>query len=157
MQIKQALQAVSAGEGEAWWWFGVLAEVKATAATTDGQFTVIEVTVAPGYEGVRHVHHNEDEAFWILEGDVTLEIGDEVIEAHAGDYAFGPRDIPHSFSVRESGARMLFIFTPGGFEELVRATGVPAASRTLPPPPDGPPDFESLKKIVARYGAEILM
>lgn len=159
MQANHALQvaAVTAGDGEAWWWFGALAEIKATAATTNGQFTVIEVTNGPGYEAVRHVHHNEDEAFWILEGDVTLDIGGKVIEAHAGDYAFGPRDIPHSFKVGESGARMLFILTPGGFEELVPATGVPAASRTLPSPPDGPPDIEALQKIVARYGGEILV
>lgn len=159
METPQALKvaAVAKGGGEARWWFGGLAEIKASAATTGGQFTIVEVTNGPSYEGRRHVHHNEDEAFWVLEGDVRLDIGGQIIEAHAGDYAFGPRDIPHSYKVGESGSRMLFILTPGGFEDLVMATSVPAPSRTLPPPPDAPPDFAAMQAIVARYGGEILV
>src|SRR3712207_7025330 len=76
----------------------------------------------------------EDEAFWILDGDVTIEVGDTIIEAHAGDYAFGPRGIPHRYTVGDAGCRMLFILTPGGFEGLVVGMSEPAASRTLPPP-----------------------
>src|SRR5690349_2800182 len=88
--INQAQEAVAvrAGEGEARWWFGQLAEIKATAADTGGQFTIVEVTCAPGFEAPLHVHHREDEAFWILDGDVTLYVGDETIKASAGDYAF---------------------------------------------------------------------
>src|ERR1700737_1561286 len=126
--------AVRSGEGEARWWLGQLAEIKATAADTGGQFTIVEVTCAPGLEAPLHVHHREDEAFWILEGDVTLYVGDETIEASAGDYAFGPRDIPHRYTVAEAGCRMLFICTPGGFEDLVTDMSEPAATRTLPPP-----------------------
>jgi mannose-6-phosphate isomerase-like protein (cupin superfamily) len=64
--------------------------IKATATDTGGQMTIVEITEAPGAEAPLHVHHREDEAFWILDGDVTLEVGDTTIEAHAGDYAFGP-------------------------------------------------------------------
>src|ERR1700716_2388396 len=67
--------SVAKGAGEARWWFGALAEIKATAADTGGQFSLVEVTVAPNDPGVRHVHHNEDEAFWVLEGDMDLEVG----------------------------------------------------------------------------------
>lgn len=148
--------AVAGGEGEARWWFGALAEIKATAADTGGQFTLIEITCGGGYEGVRHVHHREDEGFWILEGDVTLDIGGTVIEATAGDYAFGPRDIPHSFTAGGNGCRMLFILTPGGFEDLVMATSEPAQSRTVPPPPEQMPDMDKLQAVVARFGGEIL-
>ncbi len=148
--------AVAGGEGEARWWFGVLAEIKATAADTGGQFTLVEITCGGGYEGVRHVHHREDEGFWILEGDVTLDIGGTVIEATAGDYAFGPRDIPHSFTAGDNGCRMLFILTPGGFEDLVMATSEPAQSRTVPPPPEQMPDMDKLQAVVARFGGEIL-
>ena len=123
------------GEGEARWWFGALAEIKATAADTGGQMTIVEVTEHPGAEAPLHVHHRDDEGFWILEGDVTFEVGDTTIEASAGDYVFGPRDIPHRFTVGDRGCRMLFILVPGGFEDLIRATSEPAPSRTLPPPP----------------------
>ena len=61
--------AVRSDEGEARWWFGSLAVIKATAADTGGQFTIVEVTEPPGAEAPLHVHHREDEAFWILEGE----------------------------------------------------------------------------------------
>ncbi len=151
------ISRVASGTGEARWWFGALAEIKATAADTNGQFTLIEVTNGPRYEAVRHVHHREDEAFWVLEGDVTLDIGGTVIEASAGDYAFGPRDVPHSFTVGDKGSRMLFLLTPGGFEDLVMATSEPAATRSVPPPPEEMPDIARLQEIVAKFGGEILL
>ncbi|MBA2357299.1 MAG: quercetin 2,3-dioxygenase, partial [Actinobacteria bacterium] len=125
-------RAVRRNEGEARWWLGALAEIKATAADTGGLMTIIEVTEPPGSEAPLHVHHRDDEGFWVLEGDVTFEVGDTTIEATAGDYVFGPRDIPHRFTVGEEGCRMLFILVPGGIEDVVRATSEPAPSRTLP-------------------------
>jgi quercetin dioxygenase-like cupin family protein len=98
---------VRGNEGEARWWFGALAELKATAADTGGQMTIVEVTEPPGAEAPLHVHHRDDEGFWILEGDVTFEVGDTTIEASAGDYVFGPRNIPHRFTVGANGCRML--------------------------------------------------
>jgi quercetin dioxygenase-like cupin family protein len=91
-----------------------------------------------------HVHHREDEAFWVLEGEVTFEVGGKTIEASAGDFVFGPRDIPHRYEVGEAGSRMLFALTPGGFEDLVRATSDPAPTRTLPPEDHPMPDEEQM-------------
>jgi quercetin dioxygenase-like cupin family protein len=131
--------AVSAGEGEALWWLDCLAVIKVTSEDT-GQMTIVEITEGPGAQAPWHVHYREDEAFWILEGDVLIEVGDTKIDAHAGDYAFGPRNIPHRYTVGDAGVRMLFLMTPGGFEDLVRAMSRPADSLTLPP--DGPePDW----------------
>ena len=79
--------AVRGDEGEARWWFAALAVIKATAADTGGQMTIVDMTEPPGAQAPLHVHHREDEAFWILEGDVTIEVGDATIEASAGDYA----------------------------------------------------------------------
>ena len=162
MDQKQALKPmlVRRNEGEARWWFGSLAEIKATAADTGGQLTIVEVTEHPRVEAPLHVHHRDDEAFWILEGDVTFEVGDTTIEASAGDYVFAPRDIPHRFTVGDSGCRMLFILVPGGLEDVVRKTSEPARSRTLPPPDEDEPDaadIDRLKKIVAEHGYELLM
>ena len=155
----QALNAAALanGTGEARWWFGMLAEIKATAADTGGQFTLVEVTAPPNAQGVRHVHHREDEAFWVLEGDMDLEVGGNQIEMHAGDYAFGPRDIPHSFSTGDAGCRVLFILTPGGFENLIMATSEAAQTRTVPPPSDEMPDIARLQEMVAQFGGEILV
>jgi quercetin dioxygenase-like cupin family protein len=146
--------------GEARWWFGALAELKATAADTGGQMTIVEVTEPPGAEAPLHVHYRDDEGFWILEGDVTFEVGDETIEASEGDYVFGPRGIPHRFTVGDQGCRMLFILVPGGIEDVIRATSEPARSRTLPPPSEEQPtaeDIERLKAIVKEHGYELLM
>ena len=148
--------AVASDEGEARWWFGALAVIKATAADTGGQMSIIEVTEAPGAGAPLHVHHREDEAFWVLEGDVTIQVGDQIIEAHAGDYAFGPRNIPHSYTVGPKGCRMLFICTPGGFDGLVRDMSEPAASRTLPPISDQEPDWDHVAAVAEAYGCGLL-
>lgn len=154
----QALKAfaVAGHEGQARWWFSSLAVIKVTAADTGGQLAIIEITEPPGAEGPLHVHHREDEGFWIIEGDATFEIGDTTIEAHAGDYIFGPRDIPHRYSVGAAGCRMLFLVTPGGFEELVIAMSAPAGSRSLPPPSDEEPDWERVAAIATAHGCELL-
>lgn len=149
--------AVRGDEGEARWWFASLAVIKATAADTGGAMTIIDVTEPPGAEAPLHVHHREDEAFWILEGGLTLYVGDAVIEASAGDYAFGPRGIPHRYTVGAEGCRMLFICTPGGFEKLVREMSRPAAARTLPPLSDEAPDFDHIAAIARANGCELLI
>jgi quercetin dioxygenase-like cupin family protein len=151
--------AVASDEGEARWWLGMLAVIKTTAAETGGLLTIIDVTNPPGFEAPLHVHHRDDEGFWILEGNATIEVGDTAIEASTGDYVFGPRDIPHRYTVGENGCRMLFIMVPGGMEEMVRATSEPAPSRTLPPPPDEEPtaeEIEGLKAVVNEHGYELL-
>jgi quercetin dioxygenase-like cupin family protein len=149
--------AVAKDAGEARWWFASLAVIKATAAATGGQMTLIEITEPPNAEAPLHVHHRMDEGFWILEGDVTFEVGGTVIAARAGDYAFGPRGIPHRYTVGSAGCRMLFICTPGGFEDLVIAMSAPAGSRTLPPPSDQEPDWAWVAATAQAHGCELLM
>jgi quercetin dioxygenase-like cupin family protein len=147
-------QTVPPGEGEARWWFGQLAVVKATAADTAGAYTLVEITVGPGYSTPLHVHHREDEAFWMLEGHSTFYVGEETFEAPVGTYLFGPRDVPHRWAAGPDGARMLYLFAPGGFEELIEAMSVPAQTLTPPPPDLAPP--ENFVEIAARFGVELL-
>jgi mannose-6-phosphate isomerase-like protein (cupin superfamily) len=152
--------AVPSEDGEARWWFGALAVIKTTAAQTGGQLTIIDVTNPPGFEAPLHVHYRDDEGFWILEGSATFEIGDQTIEASTGDCLFGPRNIPHRYTAGDAGCRMLFIMVPGGMEEVVRATSEPAASRTLPPPPETEPTADEMarvKAIVREHGYELLV
>jgi quercetin dioxygenase-like cupin family protein len=137
------------------WWFDALAVVKASAETTSGQLAVVEVTEPPGAEAPLHVHHREDEAFYVLEGSVTIQVGDAVIEAEAGDFAFGPRDVPHRYTVGPDGCRMLFICTPGGFEKLVTEMSRPAEALTLPPAATDEPDWEQVGAIAAENGCEL--
>ena len=142
--------------GEALWWMGSLAVIKATGADTGGQMTIIEVTEPAGAEAPLHVHSREDEAFWILDGQVTFEVGGVTIQAGPGDYVFGPRHIAHRYTVGDDGCRMLFVLTPAGFENLVREMSEPALARTLPPMPDAEPDFERIQEVAEAHGAELL-
>ncbi len=148
--------AVHRDEGEARWWFGCLAVIKLQAAETGGLMSIVEITEPPGAEAPLHVHHREDETFWVLEGDVRFEVGATTLEASAGDFAFGPRDVPHRYTVGEAGCRMLFILTPGGFEGAIRDLSTPAPSHTLPPLSEEPPDLEGLEARIASYGCEIV-
>jgi mannose-6-phosphate isomerase-like protein (cupin superfamily) len=147
---------VRSAEGEPRWWFEALAVIRATAADTGGLMTIIEVTEPPEHEAPLHVHHREDEAFYILEGSATIHVGDQSFEVGPGDYAFGPRDIPHRYSIGPDGCRMLFICTPGGFENLVRGMSVPAERRELPPPTDEEPDWEHVAAVAEQNGCELL-
>jgi len=147
------------GEGEALWWLGMSATIKVTKEQTGGRYALVEVLAPDGYEAVLHVHHQEDEGFYILEGEMTFYVGDQKIKAQPGSYLFGPKDVPHAFTVDSGPARLLFVFSPGGLEGLVREMGEPAGSLAVLLQPEGPPDeaeMERMAAIAARYGAEIL-
>lgn len=148
--------AVQADEGEARWWFESLAIIKVAAANTGGLLSVVEVTEPPGAEAPLHVHYREDESFWMLEGSATFQVGDTIIEGSAGDFLFGPRGVPHRYTAGDEGCRMLFIMTPGGFEELVIGMSRPAASRTLPPPSSEEPDWQHIAAVAKANGCELL-
>ena len=79
-----------------------------------------------------------------------------MIEAPAGSFVYGPRDIPHTFVVSSEQARFLLVTEPAGFEGMIRALGEPAPSLTIPPAPTEPPDFARIAQVCAEYGIEIL-
>jgi len=146
-------------EGEARWWLGSLATIKATGKETGGRYTLVEVLEPEGVDGPLHVHHREDEGFWILEGELTFRIGDETLRAGPGSFIFGPRGVPHSYRVDSGPARLLFILSPAGFEDFIYASSKPAESRTLPPAAENEPDAADMKRLAAlarEHGAEIL-
>lgn len=143
------------GEGEARWWMGSLAIIKATGAQTAGQFTLVEVTENEG-ETPLHVHHREDETFIVLDGEVEFEVGGNSFVVEAGAVVFGPRSVPHRYVVRRGPAKMLFLLTPGGFEGLLRETSEPATALRIPRQGEADPDFEALPAIAERYGCELL-
>ena len=86
---------------------------KVRADQTNGALTVVESTAPPGEGPPLHVHANEDEALYTLEGTLRFRLGDEVQAAPAGAFAFIPRGTPHTWqNVGEAPARLLVIFTP---------------------------------------------
>jgi quercetin dioxygenase-like cupin family protein len=143
-------------EGEALWFLGVLATIKASAETTDGRVAVIEHHAPQGMGSPLHVHRREDEWFYVIEGSLTFWVGGQVIEAPAESFVYGPRDIPHTFVVTSPEARFLLVTEPAGFESFVRTLAEPAQTLTLPPASSLPPDPERMTAIAAEYGIEIL-
>lgn len=143
-------------EGTPIWYRGTLMTVKAGADTTGGTLTVIEHTLPAGFAAPPHVHHAEDEPWYVLEGRVRFFCQDQAFDAEPGAFIFLPKDVAHSFRVDQSGpARMLLVGVPAGIERYFTAAGEPAPERTLPPPP-GPVDLEWLKALAHTYGVEIL-
>ena len=160
-EAESRIFALDPGEGEAWWWMDGLATIKATSEQTGGRYTLVEILV-PEFsmeESLLHVHHFEDEGFYVLEGEMTFYVGDETIKARPGSFLFGPKDVPHAFRVDSGPAKLLFIFSPAGLEGFIRESSEPARTLTIPPQPEAPPDpaeMEQLAAIAARYGGEIL-
>jgi mannose-6-phosphate isomerase-like protein (cupin superfamily) len=143
------------GEGEPLWFLTNRMTVKATARTTGGGFGLLESLIAPGFSPPLHIHHAEDESFWVLEGTVTMRCGDRTFRAGPGSFAFLPRNVPHTFVVEgDTPARMLTLLTPGGGEGVFIAGGRPAERDGLPPPT--PPDIEALKRLSAQYAGEVV-
>ena len=148
--------ALAPGDGEARWFLGALVTIKASAGATGGTVTVTETHAPQGHGSPLHVHHREDEWFYVTEGELTFWVGGRVVEAPAGSFVFGPRGIPHTFVVSSAEARFLLVTEPGGLEDFVRELSEPAATRTLPPASVQPPAPEVLGAAAARYGVEIL-
>jgi quercetin dioxygenase-like cupin family protein len=129
--------------------------IKADGAGTAGTQSLIEILAPAGWATPWHVHHTHDEYFYLLEGTINAQVGDSRVVLKPGDFAFGPRGVPHGYRVAESGpARLLMITGDRDFAEFVREMSVPAAGDTLPPPSE--PDLDLVVSAAARHGIEIL-
>ena len=143
-------------EGEAYWLLGMLEIIKLSGRDTNGEYGLVEITVRAGEGSPWHVHPDEDEWFYVLDGEITFYVGDTRLFLTAGSFAFGPKGVPHTFFAEAAGARALVGFQPAMFEGFLREVGEPAPERVLPPPPEGLPDMERLVPIAERNGLVIL-
>lgn len=142
--------------GRAIWHMGALMRFKAVGDDTGGQYWLAEQVSDKGYASPLHRHTREDELFVVLDGELTVEVGDRRLEVPAGGLAFAPRGLPHSFRVESPSARFLILTTPAGLEGWFFETGSPAAAGSQPPPMTGPPDVAALIASLARYEVELL-
>src|SRR5687767_6687574 len=105
--------------------FGRRTWFKATGEETGGAYGLLEHLIAPGDASTWHIHHAEDETFYVVEGTMTIRVGVEWFRVGPGGYAFGPRGVPHGFrNEGATSARMLLMTNPAGFERFVRALAV---------------------------------
>jgi len=147
---------LAANEGEAFWLLGMLQTVKISRDDTNGAYGLLEIVVPEGVGSPWHVHPEEDEWFYVLEGEMSFWVDDTHLTLRAGSFAFGPKGVPHTFYAEAGGAKALVGLAPMQFEGFLREVGEPAPERILPPPLDGPPDVPRLTEIGNRNGLEIL-
>jgi len=128
----------------------------ATGEDTNGRYALWEAIVPPGGGPPPHVHSREEEGFYVLEGEITLQVGDKRLVAGPGMFANMPVGTPHSFKNESNKpAKMLISVAPAGLERMFMEVGVAlaeGATTALPPTKD---EIEKLLVIAPRYGIEI--
>lgn len=144
-------------EGEATWFFNALMTTVASTAETGGAYSLTEHLVTAASNPPMHVQVDEDEAFYILEGEIEFEVDGTTVLATPGTYAFVARGAAHLFRVRTETARMLVICSgkpTDNLEDFFKAMGEPATTRVLPQPTA--PDEDRLVTLCARTGIELV-
>lgn len=136
------------------WFAGTLMRVLADSASTEGQFTLIEQWAPKGFSPPIHVHQREDQLFYLLDGRLTLRLGEHDRPLEPGETMWLPRGIPHTFRVDSPDARLLEVSTPAGFEQFHLDLSEPARERRIPDPVAV--DVALFAATSARYGCDIV-
>jgi quercetin dioxygenase-like cupin family protein len=127
----------------------------ATGDDTDGKYAMFEACVPPGGGPPPHIHSREEESFFVLEGEITFQVGDERIVAKAGTFANMPVGSLHSFrDDADKTARMIVSVAPAGLEKMFLEVGQPVAFGQQAPPPSKA-EIDKLLAVAPSYGIEI--
>jgi mannose-6-phosphate isomerase-like protein (cupin superfamily) len=158
--------AREAGVTDLWWPHGPCVgryTFKTTAAQTGGALSQVLIRDGRGAATPLHIHHDTDETFHVLSGMVTIAVGDELVEAGAGDFVFGPRGVPHAFLVTSERAELLVTMAGAGTEGplghgihgFFQEVAPPVVEGVAPPSP-AVPDGELFARRMAVYGIELV-
>ena len=147
---------VPPGGGRAVWFDGGLVTFYALGEDTGGAFTLFEEAVAPQEGAVPHLHHEEDQAFYVLGGEHEFVCDGRALAAGAGSFVYVPRGTTHSYeNVGTEPGRLLILSAPaGGTERLFLELGEPAAEGSTPLPTE-PLDLTAFRATVQKYGSDI--
>lgn len=150
MTVQTQQPYVNTREDAAVRFLGLPTLMRSTGETTNGAFGLIEHgSMPPGFASPYHTHHREDEAFYVLEGEVAFVCDGKWLKAGPGTYVFGPREVPHGFRIVGSApARMLLLCSPAGFEHFVLEQTTDMASTAEP-------DMAKMMELAATYDVDI--
>lgn len=135
------------------WMLNTLMTVVAGADETGGAYTLLRQRQTPAGNPPPHTHRDEDEAFYVIAGEVRFTVDGVTTVAGAGDFTFAPRGVPHGYEVTSDEADLLVLANPGGIERFFREVGAPAPEAVLPEPTA--PDIERVVATAARHGIEV--
>ena len=139
----------------AYWWLDDLWIVLAEAKDTGGRFSMMEEFLPKDSGPGPHKHTWSDETFYILHGEITVLIGDEIKTARTGDFLMVPRNTRHAFRVASETARFLNSYTPASLEACIVEFAMRAPERVLPPK-GASPSIEMTPELLSRYGMDML-
>lgn len=146
---------LSPDEGRSIWVADELMTFKASARDTGGSYALTDSLVPPQGGPPPHIHHREDEAFWVLEGELEVEVGESTFRAGPGSFVHLPRGVLHSYRNTGDGpARFLTLIVPAGLEAFFVEVGKPDTDLSSPPP-FGEEDVAKLLGITTQYGVDI--
>ena len=152
-----------AAQADPLWFLGTLQRIKLDGSQSDGRLGVWEGLMPRGAAPPLH-SHPQDESLYVLEGELTAWlVPAELVERDwaascssrlgVGSLLYAPGGVPHTFRVESDTARLLFLSTPAGVEEYVKALSEPAQWPWLQPPPDGPRvPAERMREVEERLG-----
>jgi len=138
---------------------GALFHFLATGDQTNNQFSLIYIEVHKGNEPPPHTHRNEDESYYILEGEIRFWIGDEIVDARAGDFIHLPKNIPHRFELQSECVKELMWLTPSGLDKWFWDNSAPAPGMQAMPVMKEAPPAEMIAHFVrslSEYGVEMV-
>jgi quercetin dioxygenase-like cupin family protein len=156
--IQTSVEHVAAGKGSrSLRVFGELVTSKITSYQTGGAYSLFEVVMQPGSGPPPHIHHREDEAFYVIEGAYEFLVEGRTFNPAAGSLIYIPKGNLHAHTnIGEGVGRLLVSQTPGGlYEQFFEEIGEERKDRTTAPVSENPPDMERIAKTAAEYGIEI--
>ena len=151
------IRLIEPGGGDHYWLMGVLATIKAGKEATGDTMTIAEFEAPAGWAIPPHRHIDQDEMFYVLDGEVTFSCDGMEATYTRGGFAWLPREKPHSFQVSDGGpARLFNIHTGVLFEAMVQTLGEPAPEVRIPDPLTEEPDPQAIAEAFAQFGIEIV-
>jgi mannose-6-phosphate isomerase-like protein (cupin superfamily) len=157
MTIHQIGLSQQPGQGDSYSVVGDVVTFKAVGEDTGGKYALFEIVVQPQIGPPPHIHHREDEAFYILEGEVEFHLDNQTIMATPGTFLHSPKGQVHSFiNIGRKPAKMLCWTTPAGIEKFFTQVGIRVENSEALPPPITQATIERIVATAPEYGIEIL-